>query len=132
MIQYPMYEDEMVRLVHSYLPHMTHEDIRRAVQYSMQKRYKETKCKIDNNYTKTQTTSTLLEMANWINEREPICTAYGVMFKKHNLKKPNPLTELVRSFMEGRDVYKKQMFEYLEAHDYTNVSKYNLMQLLEF
>ena len=130
MIQYPMYEDEMVRLVHSYLPHMTREDIRRAVQYSMQKRYKETKCKIDNNYTKTQTTSTLLEMANWINEREPICTAYGVMFKKHNLKKPNPLTELVRSFMEGRDVYKKKMFEYLEAHDYTNVSKYNLLQLL--
>ena len=130
MIQYPMYEDEMVRLVHSYLPHMTHEDIRRAVQYSMSKRYKETKCKVDNNYTKTQTTSTLLEMANWINEREPICTAYGVMFKKHNLKKPNPLTELVRSFMEGRDVYKKQMFEYLEAHDYTNVSKYNLLQLL--
>lgn len=125
-----MYEDEMVRLVHSYLPHMTHEDIRRAVQYSMSKRYKETKCKVDNNYTKTQTTSTLLEMANWINEREPICTAYGVMFKKHNLKKPNPLTELVRSFMEGRDVYKKQMFEYLEAHDYTNVSKYNLLQLL--
>lgn len=130
MIQYPMYEDEMVRLVHSYLPHMTHDDIRRAVQYSMSKRYKETKCKVDNNYTKTQTTSTLLEMANWINEREPICTAYGVMFKKHNLKKPNPLTELVRSFMEGRDVYKKQMFEYLEAHDYTNVSKYNLLQLL--
>lgn len=126
-----MYEDEMVRLVHSYLPHMTHEDIRRAVQYSMQKRYKETKCKIDNNYTKTQTTSTLLEMANWINEREPICTAYGVMFKKHNLKKPNPLTELVRSFMEGRDIDKKKMFEYLEAHDYVNAAKYNLMQLLD-
>ena len=131
MIQYPMYEDEMVRLVHSYLPHMTHEDIRRAVRYSMQKRYKETKCKIDNNYTKTQTTSTLLEMANWINEREPICTAYGVMFKKHNLKKPNPLTELVRSFMEGRDIDKKKMFEYLEAHDYVNAAKYNLMQLLD-
>ena len=126
-----MYEDEMVRLVHSYLPHMTHEDIRRAVQYSMQKRYKETKCKIDNNYTKTQTASTLLEMANWINEREPICTAYGVMFKKHNLKKPNPLTELVRSFMEGRDIDKKKMFEYLEAHDYVNAAKYNLMQLLD-
>lgn len=131
MIQYPMYEDEMVRLVHSYLPHMTHEDIRRAVQYSMQKRYKETKCKIDNNYTKTQTTSTLLEMANWINEREPICTAYGVMFKKHNLKIPNPLTELVRSFMEGRDIDKAKMFEYLEAHDYVNAAKYNLMQLLD-
>lgn len=131
MIQYPMYEDEMVRLVHSYLPHMTHDDIRRAVQYSMSKRYKETKCKIDNNYTKTQTTSTLLEMANWINEREPICTAYGVMFKKHNLKKPNPLTELVRSFMEGRDIDKAKMFEYLEAHDYVNAAKYNLMQLLD-
>ena len=70
-------------------------------------------------------------MANWINEREPICTAYGVMFKKHNLKKPNPLTELVRSFMEGRDIDKAKMFEYLEAHDYVNAAKYNLMQLLD-
>lgn len=132
MVQYPMYEDEMVRLAHSYLPHMTIGDIRKAVQYSMNKRYKETKCVVDNNYTKLKTNFTLLEMANWINEREPICTAYGVMFKKHNPDRPNPLTELVRSFMDGRDIDKGLMFKYLAARDYVNASKYNLKQLLNF
>ena len=130
MIKYPLYEEEMVRLIHSYLPQMTIADIRTAVEYSINKRYKEVKCVVDNNYTKTKTNSTILDMANWINEREPIVTAYGVMFKKHNLKRPNPLTELIKSFMEGRDVYKKQMFEYLEKHDYVNAAKYNLSQLL--
>lgn len=131
MIQYPMYEDEMVRLIHSYLPQMTIYDIRKAVQYSMNKRYKETKCVVDNNYTKLRTDFTLLDMANWINERQPICTAYGVMFKKHNPKRPNPLTELVRSFMEGRDIDKGLMFKYLAARDYVNAAKYNLKQLLD-
>lgn len=130
MIQYPMYEDEMVRLIKLYWPHMTHQDIRKAVQYSMNKRYKETACVIDNNYTKTQTESTLIEMANWINEREPICTSYGVMFKKKNPDKPNPLIELIRTLVEGRDIYKKEMFKYLDMHDYVNAAKYNLSQLL--
>ena len=132
MIQYPMYEDEMVRLIKLYWPHMTHQDIRKAVQYSMNKRYRETKCVVDNNYTKSKTDFTLLDMANWINEREPICTAYGVMFKRHNLDKPNPLTELVRSFMEGRDIDKGLMFKYLAERDYVNAAKYNLKQLLNF
>ena len=130
MIKYDQYEEEMIRLIKSYRPYMTIGDIRRAVEYSMEKRYKEVPCVVDNNYTKTESEFTLLNLANWINSREPICTSYGVMFKKHNFDKPNPLTELVRSFMEGRDVYKKQMFEYLAAHDYTNAAKYNLKQLL--
>ena len=130
MIKYDQYEEEMIRLIKSYRPYMTIGDIRRAVEYSMNKRYREVPCIVDNNYTKTKSDFTLLNLANWINSREPICTSYGVMFKKHNFDKPNPLTELVRSFMEGRDVYKKQMFEYLAAHDYTNAAKYNLKQLL--
>ena len=130
MVKYDQYEEEMIRLIKSYRPYMTIGDIRRAVEYSMNKRYREIPCIVDNNYTKTKSDFTLLNLANWINSREPICTSYGVMFKKHNFDKPNPLTELVRSFMEGRDVYKKQMFEYLAAHDYTNAAKYNLKQLL--
>lgn len=122
----------MVRLLHSYYPQMTISDLRQAVQYSMNKRYKETPCVIDNNYTKSKTNSTLLDMALWINSRQPIVTAYGVMFKKHNFDKPNPLIELVRSIMEGRDIDKAKMFEYLKIHDYVNAAKYNLKQLLEF
>lgn len=130
MVEYKMYEDEMVRVIQRLKPQMVREDIRKAVQYSINKRYKENKCIVDNNYTKTHTDSTLLEMAQWINSREPICTAYGVMFKKHGAE-PHPLIELIRSFMEGRDIDKAKMFEYLEAHDYINAAKYNLKQLLD-
>lgn len=130
MVELKLYEEEMVRLISAAKPQMLRSDIRDAIHYSMKKRYKEEKCVIDNNYTKTQMNSTLLEMADWINEREPICSAYGVMFKKHG-KKPHPLIELIKSFMDGRDIDKKKMFEYLEKHDYENAAKYDLFQLLD-
>ena len=130
MVNYKPYEDEATLLAQLLKPHISRSDIRRAVQYSMSKRYKETPCVLDNNYTHQRAENgTLLQMANYINSREPICTAYGVLFKKHG-DKPHPLLDMIRDFMESRDVYKKQMFKYLEAHDYSNVSKYNLMQLL--
>ena len=130
VVDYKPYEDEATILVQMLKPHMSRYDIRKAVQYSMEKRYKETPCVLDNNYTHQRAENgTLLQMANFINDKQPICTAYGVLFKRHG-NKPHPLLDMIRDFMESRDVYKKQMFQYLEAHDYINVAKYNLMQLL--
>lgn len=129
-VQYNDYVEEMCRLISTYQPQMLRSDIRDAIQYSINKRYKEVPCKIHNNYTKEMLDGTLLDMANWINEREPICTAYGVLFKKHS-KKMNPLCEMIKSFMEGRDIDKAKMFEALAKHDYENAAKYNLFQLLD-
>lgn len=129
MVEYKQYEDEMVNLVSLMKPGMRRSDIIDAVRYSMNKRYKEEKCVVDNNYTKQKLESNLLEMTNWINEKQPICTAYGVMFKKKS-SKPHPLIELIKSFMDGRDIEKKKMLKFLELHDYENVAKTNLNQLL--
>ena len=46
MVEYKMYEDEMVRVIQRLKPQMVREDIRKAVQYSINKRYKENKCKL--------------------------------------------------------------------------------------
>ena len=129
MVDYKPYEDEATLLIHLLKPHISRQDIRQAVKYSMDKRYKEEPCVLDNNYTHNNANGTLLQMANFINDKEPICTAYGVLFKKHG-NKPHPLLDMIRDFTDSRDAYKKEMFRYLEAHDYVNVAKYNLAQLL--
>ena len=124
------YRDEMTRTVKRLYPQMSLGDISKAVEYSIRKRYKEYTCVLDNNYTKKQVQTTLLAMADYIDAKEPICTAYGVLFRRHG-EVPNPLIELIRSFMDGRDEHKAQMFKYLDAKDYDNYAKYMLFQLLD-
>lgn len=128
-MKYDLYKDEAVDLVHRLYPHLSMYDLRQAIDYSMQKRYRDEKCQLDNNYTHQRADATLLDMANFINDKQPISTAYGVLFKRHG-SKPHPLLDMIRDFTDSRDRYKQEMFKYLEAHDYVNVAKYNLAQLL--
>ena len=123
------YKDEAFRALSKLKPQLTWNEIQKAIDYSVNKRYKEVPCTVNNNYTKAQLNSTLMEMADWIQEKEPICTAYGVMFKRHN-DKMNPLIKLIKEFMENRDVYKKKMFKALDNHNYDEAEIYNLQQLL--
>ena len=123
------YREEMVRTIKRLHPQVSNNEMRKGIEYSIRKRYKEHKCVLDNNYTKKQVETTLLAMADYIDAKEPICTAYGVLFRKHG-EVPNPLIDLIKSFMDGRDEYKKQMFAYLDQRDYDNFAKYNLFQLL--
>lgn len=123
------YRDEMSRTIKRLHPQVSNAEVKRAIEYSIKKRYKEHTCILDNNYTGKQVETTLLAMADYIDSKEPICTAYGVLFRKHG-EVPNPLIELIKSFMDGRDDYKKQMFKYLDMRDYDNYNKYNLFQLL--
>lgn len=130
MTTFEKYEEEMVRLISTLKPQMLRRDIRDAIHYSINKRYKPESCVLDNNYTKTQLNTTLLEMTDWINEKEPICTAYGVLFKKHG-SKMHPLIALIRSVLAARDIDKGKMFEALKVHDYENAAKFDLFQLLD-
>lgn len=125
-----MYQNEIVRTLKRLYPHMSQHELCKAVEYSINKRYAEQNCRLNNNYTKQELQTTLLAMADYISAKEPICTAYGVLFKKHG-EVPNPLNDLIKSFMDGRDINKKIMFKYLDALDYENYEKYNLAQLLD-
>lgn len=121
------YFSTVFRLIKTSFPNLTPMDITEAIQYSMDKRYKEEKAKLYNNYTGKTANTTLLEMTNYILEREPILTAFGVLWKKHGTV-PNPLINMTKKFMESRGLLKKEMFKYPKYSE--EWEKYNLLQLL--
>lgn len=121
------YMSIVFRLIKTSFPSLTPMDITEAVQYSMDKRYKEEKAKLYNNYTEKTANITLLEMTNYILERQPVLTAWGVLWKKHGVV-PNPLLSMIKKFMESRGLLKKEMFKYPKYSE--DWEKYNLLQLL--
>ena len=100
----------------------------RALQYSMQKRQQNIPVSISNNYTKRTTDLTLKELTDYIMKREPICTQWGVLFKKRG-EVPNPLAMMIISFMEGRDIHKGQMFQFPKGTE--EFAKYYMLQILD-
>src|SRR5574344_1892044 len=66
-------------------------------------------------------------MANYIEDKKPIITAYGVLFKRHT-KVKTPLYRLIDNFIEVRTRLKAEMFKYPKGSD--NYKKFNLGQLL--
>lgn len=123
------YKDTLKRMLSLNLPSLTERELDEAIDYSMNKRYKQVESKVYNNYTEKTVTNTLAELTDYIYSREPICTAWGVLFKKHGVV-PNPLSKLIHMFMLNRDKYKGQMLDYLELNDMEKYEEYNLLQLL--
>lgn len=115
------------RMSRFYFPYLSNNEIEEAIEYSIGKRFKNTNLIINNNYKKKKNKTTLAEISDYILERQPIITAYGVMYKKHS-DGPNPIAKLLQTFMEGRDEYKKEMFKYPKGSEL--FEKFNLLQLL--
>jgi len=121
------YRDTMTRIINSKYPLMNKEDIERAVEYSIQKRFKDFDLKIQNRYNEKTANMTALEILDYIKNREPIITSYGTMFKKHETV-PNPMAKVIQSFLDLRKQYKKEMFKYPKGSE--QFEKYNLLQAL--
>lgn len=121
------YKDTLKRMISLNLPTLTENELDKAIDYSMSKRYKPAEAKVYNNYTEKTVENTIAELTDYIYSREPICTAWGVLFKRHGVT-ANPLTKLIYMFMQNRDKYKKQMFQYPKGSE--EFEEYNLLQLL--
>ena len=121
------YRDTMTRIINSKYPLMNKEDIERAVEYSIQKRFKDFDLKIQNKYNEKTANMTALEILDYIKNREPIITSYGTMFKRHETV-PNPMAKVIQSFLDLRKQYKKEMFKYPKGSE--QFEKYNLLQAL--
>ncbi len=102
--------------------------ISQAIDYSINKRYQKNMCKVDNSYTHQVNQMSLLALADYINDRQPIVTAHGTMFKKH-ADCPNPMGIVIQQFLDQRSKDKKMMFKFPKGSE--DFEKYNLLQSLD-
>lgn len=98
-----------------------------AIDYSIQKRFKDSQVEIDNNYKKKIVPMTLLDTCDYIENKKPIIAASGVLFQRHE-NSTNLLYKVIDDFIENRKVAKKTMFKYPKGSD--EFVYWNLQQLL--
>ena len=123
-----LYKKDMTDILKLIYPSLTREYIDNALDYSIKNRYNEVTAHLNNSYTKTKQDMNLFKLTNWILKKEPIMTAYGVLFKKH-ADTENPLIDMIAMFMNNREIHKKEMFKYPKNSEL--FEKYNLLQLLD-
>lgn len=132
------YKDTMRNCMMLYYPNANPTDINAAIDYSIQKRFRDSnKVRVVNsykryrdendNYKDTEQQMNLKKLSDYILSREPIVTANGVMFKHHG-EVPNPMNDVIQSFLSLRSKYKKMMFSYPKGSEF--YERYNLQQQL--
>ena len=122
------YKRDALRALQISMPYVPFGQLEQAVNWSINNRFKNTNAIIKNNYNKTEIPSNLLEITNYIIDREPILTPSGVMFKKHG-SVPNPVVRMVERFLEARKEHKAEMFKYPKGSE--EFEHFNLIQLLD-
>ena len=122
------YRDTMGRIIKSLHPEMDIRDINSALEYSISKRFKNFELTVKNNYTNSDPKLTMLELVDYISQRQPILTSYGTMFRRHDVV-PNAMGRVIQNFLDLRKVHKKEMFKYPKGSE--QFEKYNLLQALD-
>lgn len=122
------YKKTIKKIIRLNLPQYTIEEIEKGIEYSINKRFKDPQCIISNNYTGDKQRRLLSEMTNMILIKQPITTSFGVLYRHHG-EVPNPLMDMIKSFMDARGIHKDKMFEFPKGS--AMFEKYNLFQLLD-
>ena len=71
------YKQTMKDCISLYYPNMKEKDLDTILDYSINKRYKEESAVLNNSYTNKKANTTLLQMVDYILDRQPITTAFG-------------------------------------------------------
>lgn len=121
------YKNIAVDMLRYVFPLLTEAELAMAVDDSISKHFKDTDAQINNNYKNKTIDMSLRAVADYICDRQPITTSYGVMFMRHGIV-PNPLYNVIDSFINSRKALKKEMFKYPKGSEM--FEKYNLLQLL--
>lgn len=123
-----LYKQSMLQCLDLYYPNVDQRDLLAAIDYSIEKRMHNSKAVLNNSYKKKQVNTNLLAMADYVNSRHPIVTAYGTMFM-HHADVPNPMGKVVQSFLDLRSHHKNQMFQFPKGSE--QFEHFNLMQQLD-
>ena len=121
------YKQLMLRMLPFNIPEPRKYELELAIQYSIDKRFKDHDIGLHNNYKNLRVNTTLAKLMDYIIDRKPIMTPYGTLFSRH-ANVPNPLTEMMAAFLAIRKKYKKEMFKYPKGTE--EFDKYNLLQLV--
>ena len=121
------YKDTMRDCVKLYYPMLPESEIDHILDYSIRKNFKNSKASVENSYTKKTTNMNLLALSDYIMSKEPIVSAFGTMFKKKGTV-PNPMFDVIQSFLDLRTEHKNKMFEFPKGSE--EFERYNLMQSL--
>ena len=123
------YKDTFRRLIRLTIPSLMDDEIERAVDYSIFKRFQDSEMTLHNNYKHIKVQSSLAAFTNYVLDKKPIMTPYGVLFSRHGTV-PNPLYDMVDDFVAIRGRFKDKMFECFDAMLYEEANRYNLLQLV--
>lgn len=121
------YHTQMTEAMHLLFPQLTEAELGMAVDNAIQKHLKNPVVTIDNSYKHIEVRSTLLELTQYIHDKQPIMTNQGVLFSRHGTV-PNPIAKMLMGFLTNRKKMKKEMFKYPKGT--ADFAKYNLLQLL--
>ena len=99
-----------------------------AINYSIQKRFKDNQVSIENNYKKKVVNMSLLDTCDYIETKKPIITASGVLFQRHE-NSTNLIYKVIDEFLNARQIAKDTMFKYPKGSE--DFQFWNLQQLLE-
>ena len=132
------YKETLRQCMYLYYPRAPQQDIDAAIDYSINKRFKDTKeVRITNsykryrdendNYKDAVQQTTLRKLSDYILSRKPIATSFGALFMNHG-QEPNPMNDVIQSFLKLRSEHKKMMFQFSKGSE--DYEKYNLLQSL--
>lgn len=121
------YKATMIRNIGRLIPQLSGAELTRAIDYSINKRFKNSECSLNNNYKEKTMNTNLLRMTEYILSRKPILTSYGCLFTRHG-EIPNPLYTMIQDFVDTRSAYKKKMFQFPKGSEEFN--NYNLLQMV--
>lgn len=145
------YKEVMFTITRMLYPDLPPRDMEDAMDWAIAKRERLDRVELRNNYTNKVIPAmatdangleikddngnsiplsdfTIKDMTNYILAKEPIITAWGVLFKKHGVV-PNPLANMIKKFMDLRGIHKAEMFKHPKGSE--EFAKWYLMQILD-
>lgn len=105
------YQENAYNLYMQTHPNANPEKVKHLIRERVMMTYKDPVCQMDNNVTHETIDTTLSNVINWIDQRNPIITGNGTFFKQH-AEYLSPTVTMLEALMEDRGVEKKAMYKF--------------------